>query len=122
MVLVPVTVTDHNGRTVEGLRADDFNIFDNRKPQKIVSFSSDDAPCSVGLVLDISGSMHQTLSAAKEIAQAFFGSADPQDEFLLLTVSTDPAAKPALTTDTTALELSIGFARPGGLSALLDTI
>jgi Ca-activated chloride channel homolog len=122
MVLVPVTVTDHNGSTVEGLRADDFNIFDDRKPQKIVSFSSDDAPCSVALVLDISGSMQQTLSGAKEIAQAFFGSANPDDEFLLLTVSTQPAAMPAFTTDIAALEESIGFAKPGGLTALFDTV
>jgi len=122
MVLVPVTVTDNNGRTVEGLRADEFNIFDDRKPQKIVSFSSDDAPCSVGLVLDVSGSMQQTLSGAKEIAQAFLGSANPDDEFLLLTVSTQPAAMPAFTTDTAALEESIGFAKPGGLTALFDTV
>jgi len=122
MVLVPVTVTDHNGRTVEGLRADDFNIIDDRKPQKIVSFSNDDAPCSVGLVLDVSGSMQQTLSGAKEIAQAFFESANPDDEFLLLTVSTQPAAMPAFTTDTAALEESIAFAKPGGLTALFDTV
>ena len=122
MVLVPVTVTDHNGRTVEGLHADDFNIIDDRKPQKIVSFSSDDAPCSVGLVLDISGSMQQTLSGAKDIAQAFFGAANPDDEFLLLTVSTQPAAMPTFTTDTAALEESIGFAKPGGLTALFDTV
>lgn len=122
MVLVPITVTDRDGRTVEGLRADDFDIFDDREPQKIVSFSSDDAPCSVGLVLDISDSMQQTHSAAKEIVQAFFGSANPDDEFLLLTVSTQPAAMPAFTTDTAALEESIGFAKPGGLTALFDTV
>ena len=122
MVLVPVTVTDHDGRTVEGLRADNFNIFDDRKPQKIVSFSSDDTPCSVGLVLDISGSMQQTLNGAKEIVQAFLGSANPDDEFLLLTVSTQPTALPAFTTDTAALEERIGFAKPGGLTALFDTI
>ncbi len=122
MVLVPVTVTDRDGKTVEGLRADDFNISDDRKPQKIVSFSSDDVPCAVGLVLDISGSMEQTLSQAKEIVEAFFGSANQDDEFLLLTVSTQPAALPAFTTDTAALEESIGFVKPGGLTALFDTV
>jgi Ca-activated chloride channel family protein len=122
MVLVPVTVTDRNGRTVERLGADDFTIFDDRKPQRIVSFSSDDAPCSVGLVLDISGSMQPTLSGAKNIAQAFFGSANPDDEFLLLTVSTQPAAMAAFTTDTAALEESIGLAKPEGLTALFDTV
>src|SRR4051794_11216431 len=60
MVLVPVTVIDHDGKTIEGLRADDFKILDDETSQKIISFSSDDAPCSVGLILDISGSMQET--------------------------------------------------------------
>src|SRR5258707_15097588 len=90
MVLVPVAVTDHDGKTIEGLRADDFNVLDDQRPQKIASFSSDDAPCSVGLILDISGSMQPSLSEAKEMAHAFFGAANPDDEFLLLTVSTQP--------------------------------
>lgn len=122
MVLVPVTVTDHEGKTIEGLRADDFNVLDDQRSQKIVSFSSDDAPCSVGLVLDISGSMQQSLSGTKEMAQAFFGSANPDDEFLLLTVSTQPAAISGFTADTATLEESIGFTKPGGLTALIDTV
>src|ERR1700680_179080 len=73
MVLVPVTVTDHYGKTIEGLAAKDFKVLDDQKPQQIVSFSSEDAPCSVGLVLDVSGSMKSTLSATKNIAHAFFG-------------------------------------------------
>jgi Ca-activated chloride channel homolog len=122
MVLVSVTVADRSGKTIEGLRADDFNILDNQRSQKIVSFSSDDAPCSAGLVLDISGSMQQALSGTKEMAQAFFGTANPDDEFLLLTVSTQPAVTTGFTSDTAALEESIGFAEPGGLTALIDTV
>jgi Ca-activated chloride channel family protein len=122
MVLVPVTVTDHYGKTIEGLRAEDFNIFDNQASQQIVSFTRDDAPCSVGLVLDISGSMQRTLSAAKDIAHAFFGTANPDDEFLLLTVSTQPAAMPGFMTDVAALEENIEFTRPGGFTALIDTV
>ncbi|HXJ88246.1 MAG TPA: VWA domain-containing protein [Candidatus Binatia bacterium] len=122
MVLVPVTVTDHSGKTVEGLRADDFKILDNNGSQKIVSFSSDDAPCSVGLILDISGSMQQSLNGTKEIAEAFFGTANLEDEFLLLTVSTQPAATAGFTSDTAALEESIDLAQPGGMTALIDTV
>ena len=70
MVLVPVTVTDHNGKTVQGLRAKDFNVFEDRAPQQIVSFTAEDAPCSVGLVLDISGSMRGSLEGAKGVAHA----------------------------------------------------
>jgi len=122
MVLVPVTVTDHNGKTVEGLRAENFNILDNQKPQQIVSFGSEDAPCSVVVVLDISGSMRPILASAKEIARAFFGTANTDDEFLLLTVSSQPSALPGFTSDTAALESVVDFARPGGMTALIDTV
>jgi Ca-activated chloride channel family protein len=122
MVLIPVTVTDHNGKTIEGLRAEDFHILDDQKPQRIASFASEDAPCSVGLVLDISGSMQNTLGAAKGVAQAFFKTANPDDEFLLLTVSTQPAVSPGFTTDIAALDKTIDFTRPGGRTALIDTI
>jgi Ca-activated chloride channel family protein len=122
MVLIPVTVTDHNGKTIEGLRAEDFNILDDQKPQRIASFGSEDAPCSVGLALDISGSMQNTLSAAKGVVQAFLRTANPDDEFQLLTVSTLPTATPGFTTDIAVLEKTIDSARPGGRTALIDTI
>jgi Ca-activated chloride channel homolog len=121
LVLVPVTVTDHNNKSVEGLRAADFTIFDNQASQQIVSFSSDDAPCSVGLVLDVSGSMQKALTAARDILRAFFGTVNPEDEFLLLTVSTQPAMAPKFTTDIASLEESVGVTRSGGMTALIDT-
>jgi Ca-activated chloride channel family protein len=122
MVLIPVTVTDRNGKTIKGLRAEDFNILDDQTPQQIVSLATEDAPCSVGLVLDISGSMQNTLGSAKGVAQAFFRTANPDDEFLLLTVSTQPAATPGFTTDIADLEKNIEFAKPGGRTALIDTV
>jgi len=122
LVLIPVTVTDHNGKTIKGLRAENFNILDDQKPQRIESFASEDAPCSVGLVLDISGSMRNTLSAAKGVTQAFFRTANPDDEFLLLTVSTQPTAIPGFTNDLAALEKAIALTRSGGQTALIDTV
>jgi len=122
MVLIPVTVTDHNGKTIEGLRAENFKVLDNQTFQPIVSFASEDAPCSVTLVLDISGSMRSTLSIAKGAAQSFFSTANPDDEFLLLTISTLPAEFPGFTNDVAALEKAIEYARAGGRTALIDTV
>ena len=122
MVLVPVTVTDRNGKTIEGLRAENFDVLEDRSHQRIVSFAAEDAPCSVGLVLDISGSMRGSLGAAKAVAQSFFHTANPQDEFLLLTVSTQPEAISRFTTDTVELEESIERTSPGGMTALIDTV
>jgi Ca-activated chloride channel homolog len=122
MVLIPVNVTDHNGKTIEGLRAQNFSVFEDQAPQQIVSFTAEDAPCSVGLVLDISGSMRNSLELAKGVAHSFLQTANPEDEFLLLTVSTEPEAVSRFTTDVADLEDSIGRTSPGGMTALIDTV
>jgi Ca-activated chloride channel family protein len=122
MVLVPVTVTDHYGKTIMGLQAKDFNISDDQAPQQIVSFATEDVPCSAGLVLDTSGSMQTTLGIVKQSARAFVRTANNDDEFLLLTVSTQPAVSSEFTTDLPAVEENIGLTRPGGFTALIDTV
>jgi Ca-activated chloride channel homolog len=122
MVLIPVSVTDHSGRTIEGLRAENFKIEEDEVVRQIVSFTSEDAPCSVGMVLDVSGSMRNTLPVAKGVAHAFLDTANPQDEFQLLTVSTQPETFSRFTTDTAELGQSIDSASPGGMTALIDTV
>jgi Ca-activated chloride channel homolog len=122
LVLVPVTVTDHYGKTVTGLQAQDFKIFDGESPQQIVSFANEDAPCSAAIVLDISGSMRNLLGAAKDAAHFFLKTANPEDEFLLLTVSTQPETISGFTKDIEGLEREIDSANPGGATALIDTV
>jgi Ca-activated chloride channel homolog len=122
LVLVPVTVMDHTGKTVQGLDLSHFTVLDDQKPQQIVSFSTDDASCSVGLIMDISGSMRQTIGSMKEVAHAFLGAANPQDEFFLLTVSTNPEAVSGFSDDAPALERTIESASAGGATALIDTV
>jgi len=122
IVLVPVTVTDRNARTVEGLKAEDFSIFDNQVSQQIASFGTDDAPSSISIVLDVSGSMQKALTAEKDLLRSFFGISNPADEFLLLTVSTQPATLSRFTSDTAALEQSVDFTKSGGMTSLIDTV
>jgi Ca-activated chloride channel family protein len=122
MVLVPVAVTDRGGKTVNGLREQNFTVLDHQKPQKIVSFSSEDVPSSVGLVLDTSGSMRNALGTAKDVAHAFLKTANPEDEFMLLTVSTEPDTIRGFTPNAAALDQDIQAARTGGMTALIDTV
>jgi VWFA-related protein len=122
LVLVPMVVRDRNGQPVKGLRADQFTVFDDQNKQKIVSFLSEDGPCSVGLVLDTSGSMRNTLRAATGIVHAFLATANPNDEFLLLTVSTTPNSQSGFTKDVESVEKQTQLQTATGLTAPIDTI
>jgi Ca-activated chloride channel family protein len=122
MVLVPVTVTDRYGKSIEGLQAKDFNIQEDQISRQIVSFAADDAPCSVGIVLDISGSMRNALGTARGVARSFLQTANPGDEYQLLTVSTQPETASGFTTDIADLQDNIERARPNGMTALIDTV
>ncbi len=115
-------MTDRDGRTITGLQPKDFNIFDGQKAEQIASFASEDVPCSAGLVLDASGSMQTTLGIVKESAKTFVRMANQDDEFMLLTVSTSPAADPGFTVDTADLEQGIALTKSEGLTALIDTV
>ena len=57
MVIVNVTVTDPFDRIVTGLDQNNFQVYDEKVEQKIAAFSTEDAPISVGLIFDSSGSM-----------------------------------------------------------------
>lgn len=130
MILVPVTVMDRRGAFVGGLKETNFTLLDEKVPQKIVSFSSEDVPCSIGLVLDLSGSMRNSLKRAKEALTDFLGTANREDEFLLLGISTKPIIYPVgtmsdveeFTSDTATIENSIQLAPVGGSTALIDTL
>lgn len=122
LVLVPVSVTDQRGATVNGLERSNFTVFEDKVPQPIVAFSAEDAPSSVGLILDISGSMQGRLNAAKAVLRAFAESANAADEALLFTVSSRPELFSVFTRDVAALAERARLTRAGGDTALTDTI
>jgi Ca-activated chloride channel family protein len=63
--LVPVTVTDGASRIVTGLRQDNFNLFEDKHPQPIKHFWEEEEPVSVGILLDVSGSMRDKFEGAQ---------------------------------------------------------
>ena len=76
LVNIVFTVIDKDGRSVPGLKADDFQVFDNKKPQKIEYFSdlgkSSDLPLTIALLIDTSGSVKDELEYEKSTAMEFF--------------------------------------------------
>jgi len=122
LVVVNVTVTDPYDRIVTGLDESNFQVYDERVEQKIASFSTEDAPISVGLVFDSSGSMSDKIQKSKEAALQFFKTSNPQDEFMLINFSERPNLVSGFTSKFENLQDRLLFVKSGGKTALLDAI
>ena len=122
MVVVNVTVTDPFDRIVTGLDQDNFQVYDEKVEQKIVAFSTEDAPISVGLIFDCSGSMGDKIQKSKEAALQFFKTSNPQDEFMLVSFSDQPDLISGFTAKYENLQDRLITVKSGGRTALLDAI
>jgi Ca-activated chloride channel homolog len=122
LVQINVTVTDPLNRFVTGLEKQHFRLFEDKVEQKILDFSSEDAPLSIGLVFDTSGSMGPKLQKSREAAVQFFKTANPQDEFFLIEFNDRPQLVVPFTTDTEDIQNRLEFAASKGKTALLDGV
>jgi Ca-activated chloride channel family protein len=122
MVLVNVTVTDPYDRIVTGLDQTNFEVFDEKVEQRIEAFSTEDAPISVGLIFDSSGSMSDKIQKSKEAALQFFRTSNPQDEFMLINFSDRPNLITGFTSKFENLQDRLLVVKAGGRTALLDAI
>ena len=122
LVLVPVTVTDPMNRLVTGLEKDNFSLTDSGQPQEIRHFSSEDAPVSLGVIFDVSGSMSNKIDKSRDAVVEFFRTANPEDEFFLVTFSDKPEVLADFTTSVEDIQDKLVYAVPKGRTALLDAI
>jgi VWFA-related protein len=89
LVTVPVSVLDHDGRFVSGLKREDFTLFENDQEQSIAYFEPAEKPFTVALLLDTSASTHFHLDDIKEAAIAFARQLRPQDRVLVVTFNSE---------------------------------
>jgi Ca-activated chloride channel family protein len=122
VVLVPVTVTDERGAPFRGLTRDAFQVFENGVEQQLNGFTSEDAPISLGIVFDASGSMTGKLDESRVAVADLFRTAMPGDEFFAVQVSDVPTLLCDLTDDTQRIEQSLAAIEAGNTTALLDAI
>jgi len=122
LVLIPVTVTDPLNRFVTGLEKENFRIFENNKEQAISQFSSEDAPLSVGVIFDCSGSMGQKLQKSRQAVAQFFKTANPEDEFFLVTFASEAKLVQPFTSNLEEIQNRLAFTQSRGQTALLDAV
>lgn len=122
LVLVPVTVTDPMNRLVTGLDKENFQVFEGKDRQEVRHFSSEDAPISLGVIFDMSGSMSTKIERAREAVSEFFKTANPQDEFFLIAFADKPQEISDFTQSVDDLQNKLIYTIPKGRTALLDAI
>jgi Ca-activated chloride channel homolog len=122
LVLVPVTITDGFDRPVMGLDQDNFQLYEDKKRQQIKHFSSEDTPVSIGLIVDMSGSMKDKLERTREAIQQFCEASNPQDEFFMITFSDAPRLATDFTNHSGELENDLLTSASKGRTSLLDAI
>jgi len=120
LVLIPVTVTTPMNQFVTGMDKENFRLFEDKVEQEVSYFASFDAPLSVGLVFDASGSMGQKLAKSRQAASQFFKTANPEDEFFLIQFNDRPQMVVDYTRDTEEIMTRLTFTQAKGRTSLLD--
>jgi len=83
-VNLPVSVLDKDGRPVDGLKQENFQVFEDKVQQTIKTFRHEDIPLSLGLVIDNSGSMRNKRERVNSAALAFVRESNPDDETFIV--------------------------------------
>jgi Ca-activated chloride channel homolog len=122
IVLVNATVTDPYNRLVTGLDKEDFQVFEDGVPQEVAYYSSEDIPVSIGVIFDMSGSMSDKVNKARQSAVQFFKTANPQDEFFLVSFNEHAELTSRFTSSVEDLQSRLMYTAARGRTALLDGV
>ena len=122
VVLIPVTVTDEAMRNVTGLEPSHFVIMEDGKPQTIKYFYTQDAPISVGIIFDESGSMGGVMEASRYAVSEFMKASNEEDEFFLIAFSDRPRLVKDFTNDPGDISATLLSESSRGRTALYDAL
>ncbi|MFI5179382.1 MAG: VWA domain-containing protein [Vicinamibacterales bacterium] len=121
-ILVSVHVTDDHGRFVEGLRQPQFRLLEDGVAQDITSFLAEDAPASLLLELDISGSMEPAVGELRAATAHFLQSLRPADRITLTGFSNSLWVLAPASADAAARQAALDDLHPMGATALYDSM
>ncbi|HWB84425.1 MAG TPA: VWA domain-containing protein [Bryobacteraceae bacterium] len=122
LVLVPVTVTNNRGAVIANLDRNDFVLTEQDRRQEIISFSHETAPISLGLVVDLSGSMASKIAKVHVAVGALLDNLEPEDEEFLVTFADTPELRLPFSSDPSSVRSALSFAQPRGSTALFDAV
>lgn len=121
-VVIPVHASTTYGGAVVDLKREDFKLYDDGLHQTIRTFSFTDAPVSVGIVFDASGSMSRRMTKAREAVAKFMQMANKDDEFFLVVFRDRPKLALPFTDDPEDIQRQVAGVRPSGCTGLYDAV
>ena len=121
-VIVYTSVYDGNSQLVSGLTADDFQVFEDRVEQRIISFAQTDIPSSIGIVLDSSGSMRNKIGKVEQAIELFLSFDNSQNELFLIRFDDEVELEEDFTRDIEDIKDAISNVIIKGGTALYDAI
>jgi Ca-activated chloride channel family protein len=123
LVNVTVTAIDESGISVQGLTAEDFQVFEDGRQQKISFFSHDGrVPVSIGVLIDISGSLQDKLRQSLQTVRAIARSLSNEDEMFVVTFNSHAEVRQKFTNNPEEIQRSLGDIRAKGETAVYDAI
>jgi len=121
-VVVYASVYDADGALVTGLTADDFQVFEDRIEQEILTFERTEVPSTIGLVLDTSGSMRRKMALVEEALYLFLDQTNPDHELFLIRFDDEVELEEDFTREFDDIRDAIGNVIVKGGTALYDAI
>ena len=121
-VVLPVSVTGRGGRHVSDLRAEDFTVLDNGRPQVLTHFSNVRTPLALSLLLDTSDSMSVVLDVIQDAAVGFTRGLAPDDTAQVVTFNERLTVIQPFTRSGEAIEAAIRRVRTDGDTSLFTAV
>jgi Ca-activated chloride channel family protein len=122
LVLMYASVFDKNGRFVSGMKRENFKLYEDGVEQKIESFAQEDVPVSIGILLDLSGSMRGKIDQVNKAALALIRASNPQDQAFLIGFNDEVELLQDFTSDIDEITDSLDNAVVTGGTSLYDAI
>ena len=123
LVNVTATVRDDQGKYFDGLKLEDFQVYEDGEEQKISFFSHDlRVPISVGVLVDSSGSMRHKLQQALQTVREIALALSPQDEMFVVSFNSDVEMRRHFTSNMQDIQRSLRDIKAGGETAAYDAI
>ncbi len=121
-VVLYATVYNQLGKAVSGLTKDDFQVYEDRVLQSVDYFAVGDVPSTIGLVLDISGSMKPRMATVEEAVDLFLNAEQEDNELFLVAFNSEASLEEPFTHDVEDIRDAVHNLIPSGGTALNDAV